>query len=206
MFRTLRLTLAVVLIASFASATSAGGGDAWSIVRVTGQIWIQADGAQTVALGDTRTVASGQTLATSANGRVLLQRGEETMVVGPSTVMRLPREFGPLLHDRARSGGRDRVRRREAERQALRRQDVVSRGRGQRHAFRRPRRRGRRLRSRRARGRRGRGATDRAKSGSCCPARGPMSPTKACAYSDAPIAPTSGRPAEPRRPPPRDAG
>ena len=94
MFRTLRLTLAIVLMATFASATSAGGGDAWSIVRATGQVWIRADGAQTVALGDTRTVASGQTLATSANGRVLLQRGEETMVVGPSSVMRLPKELG----------------------------------------------------------------------------------------------------------------
>ena len=90
MFRMLRVVLVSILIAGFAAVTSAGDGDAWSIVQSSGQIWIETDGAQRVSLGDARTLSPGTTLATSATGRVLLQRGEETMVVGPGTVMKVP--------------------------------------------------------------------------------------------------------------------
>jgi hypothetical protein len=51
---------------------------------------VQVGGAERVSLGDTRTVLPGTMLATSATGRILLQRGRETMVVGPGTVMNVP--------------------------------------------------------------------------------------------------------------------
>jgi hypothetical protein len=89
-FRILRLVLAAILIAAFAGVTSAGDGGEWSIVQSSGGIWVQVGGAERVSLGDTRTVLPGTTLATSATGRILLQRGRETMVVGPGTVMNVP--------------------------------------------------------------------------------------------------------------------
>ena len=91
MFRMLRLVLALVVIAGFAGTTSAGDKNAWSIVQASGQIWIEPDGAERVSLGDTRTIEPGTTLGTSASGRILLQRGQETMVVGPNTIMQVPR-------------------------------------------------------------------------------------------------------------------
>ena len=63
----------------------------------TGRIWIQTDGAQAVSLGDTRTIAPGTTLATSASGRALLRRGAETMVVGPNTIMQVPKGSSRLF-------------------------------------------------------------------------------------------------------------
>jgi hypothetical protein len=89
-FRILRLVLAAILIAAFAGVTSAGDGGEWSIVQSSGGIWVQVGGAERVSLGDTRTVLPGTMLATSATGRILLQRGRETMVVGPGTVMNVP--------------------------------------------------------------------------------------------------------------------
>ena len=97
MFRTLRLILASMMIATFASATSAGDGSAWSIVQASGRILIQTSGAKAVSLGDTRTIFPGTTLATGANARALLQRGEETMIVGPNTIMQLPPDSSRLF-------------------------------------------------------------------------------------------------------------
>ncbi len=91
MFRVLRLTVALALIATLAGITNAGDGDVWSIVKVSGEVWVQSDGMQRVSLGDAPTIAAGATLTTSAGGRVLLRRGAETMVVGPGSVMSLPK-------------------------------------------------------------------------------------------------------------------
>ena len=96
MFRILRLVLASILVSGFVGTTAADDRDAWSIVRASGKVWVRADGAQPWRLA-TRKVAPGTTLATSANGRVLLQRGGETMVVGPGTVMRVPADSGRLF-------------------------------------------------------------------------------------------------------------
>ena len=90
MFRILRLITAAILIAAFANATNADDPAVWSIVQATGKIWIRAGGAEAVSLGNTRTIAPGTTLATSASGRALLKRGEETMIVGPNTIMQVP--------------------------------------------------------------------------------------------------------------------
>ncbi len=97
MFRILRLVLASILVAGFVGTTAADDRDAWSIVQTSGTIWVQPDGAQRVSLGDTKVLEPGTTLATSKGGRVLLQRGRETMVVGPGTIMKVPRGSSRLF-------------------------------------------------------------------------------------------------------------
>ncbi len=97
MFWMFRLVLASILVAAFVGKTSAGDGNDWVVVQVSGRIWVQPDGANRVALDPTAVIGPGTTLATSGNGRVLLQRGEETMVVGPDTVMKVPQDSSRLF-------------------------------------------------------------------------------------------------------------
>jgi len=97
LLRILRLVLASILIACFAGATSAGDGAAWSVVRASGKVWIQTEGASRVSLGDATAIQPGTTLATDADARILLQRGKETMVVGPGTIMKVPTDASRMF-------------------------------------------------------------------------------------------------------------
>jgi hypothetical protein len=79
--------LAVVLL----SASIANAQDAvWRVSRASGNVTISASGAQPVALSDTATVNPGDTIRTGANGRVLLVRGAETMLITANSVVGLP--------------------------------------------------------------------------------------------------------------------
>lgn len=94
MYRILRIVLAVVLVTSFAGLVDAGPKDDWSVVRASGQVWVKSGGAQVASLGDLRKVSPGSSVATGAGGRILLQRGKETMILGPNTIMSLPSRPG----------------------------------------------------------------------------------------------------------------
>jgi hypothetical protein len=81
--------LAALLVAF--SVTTAHAADDWTIVRATGQMWVQrGDAATRVSLSENASFAPGDILTTGTNTRVLLQRGQETMIVGPGTIMSLP--------------------------------------------------------------------------------------------------------------------
>src|SRR3990172_8201646 len=62
----------------------------WSVVRSSGEVWIGAPGAQAISLGEGAGLPEGGTIATGKDGRVLLVRGEETMVVGPNSLIGIP--------------------------------------------------------------------------------------------------------------------
>jgi hypothetical protein len=77
---------AMALIGSAASAQDAG----WRIAKVSGQAWIVTDGVSPVALVQDGSVQPGAAIRTGANGRVLLVRGKQSMLLGGNTALTVP--------------------------------------------------------------------------------------------------------------------
>ncbi|WLB56885.1 FecR family protein [Bradyrhizobium sp. 521_C7_N1_3] len=75
--------------ASFASAADDG---VWSVSKSSGEVWLAANGAQPVSLTQEGTLKAGDTIRTGRNGRVLLVRGEESILISPNSVVGLPAE------------------------------------------------------------------------------------------------------------------
>jgi FecR protein len=75
-----------------ASNARAGEGEAWSVSKSSGEVWMTTTGAQQVSLGQQDVLKPGDTIRTGRNGRVLLVRGEETILVSPNSVVGLPTE------------------------------------------------------------------------------------------------------------------
>jgi hypothetical protein len=84
------LTTALVLGAA-SSAVAAEDG-AWSVSKSSGEVWMATTGAQQVSLRQEGILKPGDTIRTGRNGRVLLVRGEETILVSPNSVIGLPTE------------------------------------------------------------------------------------------------------------------
>ncbi len=74
------------------STASAGEETAWSVQKSTGQVWITTSGAQQASLTQETALKIGDTIRTGQNGRVLLVRGEETILISPNAVINLPTE------------------------------------------------------------------------------------------------------------------
>ncbi|EJN15826.1 Fe2+-dicitrate sensor, membrane component [Bradyrhizobium sp. YR681] len=85
-------TLMVALVLGAASGASAADDGVWSVSKASGEVWIAADGAQPVSLNQEETLKPGNTIRTGRNGRVLLVRGEETILISPNSVVGLPVE------------------------------------------------------------------------------------------------------------------
>ncbi|WP_407155844.1 FecR domain-containing protein [Bradyrhizobium sp. STM 3557] len=82
-----------VIVAAFAmvagSTAWAADGDPWSVSKSSGEVWVTTQGAQQVALGSD-VLKPGDTIRTGHNGRVLLTRGAETILIAPNSVVGLP--------------------------------------------------------------------------------------------------------------------
>jgi ferric-dicitrate binding protein FerR (iron transport regulator) len=84
------LTTACVLgAASHALAAEDG---VWAVSKSSGEVWMTTTGAQQVSLSQEEVLKPGDTIRTGRNGRVLLVRGEETILVSPNSVVGLPAE------------------------------------------------------------------------------------------------------------------
>jgi FecR protein len=86
-----RVMLAALVWGMASSALAAEGG-AWSVSKSTGEVWITTTGAEPVSLEQKEIIEPGDTIRTGRNGRVLLVRGEETILVAPNTVIGLSAE------------------------------------------------------------------------------------------------------------------
>jgi hypothetical protein len=64
----------------------------WLISKSSGEVWITAQGVQQASLAQQDKLKSGDTIRTGRNGRVLLTRGEETILVSPNSVVGIPAE------------------------------------------------------------------------------------------------------------------
>jgi hypothetical protein len=79
--------VALVLGATAASAADDG---VWSVSKSSGEVWLATSGAQQVSLNQQETLEAGDTIRTGRNGRVLLVRGEETILISPNSVVGVP--------------------------------------------------------------------------------------------------------------------
>lgn len=82
------LSLASLLIAAFASASSAAD---WKVTQMSGQVYVQqGSSVQLASLSAGLVLREGATVVTKKNGRALLVRGEQTMIVAPNSTVTLP--------------------------------------------------------------------------------------------------------------------
>ncbi|MEZ2146489.1 FecR family protein [Bradyrhizobium sp. DN5] len=86
-----RALLAALILGTASGAFGAENG-AWSVSKATGEVWVATNGAQQVSLNQEEALKPGDTIRTGRNGRVLLVRGEETILISPNSVVGLPAE------------------------------------------------------------------------------------------------------------------
>ncbi|SFI46966.1 FecR family protein [Bradyrhizobium sp. Gha] len=88
----MRCALIAALMMGAASGASAADDGVWSVSKSTGEVWLSSSGAQQVSLNQEETLKPGDTIRTGRNGRVLLVRGEETILISPNSVVGVPAE------------------------------------------------------------------------------------------------------------------
>ena len=88
----MRCAFVAALILGTASFASAADDGVWSVSKSSGEVWLAANGAQPVSLTQEGTLRAGDTIRTGRNGRVLLVRGEESILISPNSVVGLPAE------------------------------------------------------------------------------------------------------------------
>lgn len=85
--------LLFVALFIFSTATATEAEDAsWTVAKVTGEVWTVTSGAQQVSLGLDNVLKVGDSIQTGSNGRVLLKRGKESILVAPNSSIGLPSE------------------------------------------------------------------------------------------------------------------
>jgi hypothetical protein len=87
----LKLLLAALAVVVFSGSIARAQDAVWRVSKASGDVTIAASGAQPVALSDTTAVNPGDMIRTGANGRVLLVRGAETILITANSVVGLPR-------------------------------------------------------------------------------------------------------------------
>ncbi len=88
----MRCALMAALVLGTASGASAADDGVWSVRKSSGEVWLATTGAQQVSLNQEETLKPGDTIRTGRNGRVLLVRGEETILISPNSVVGVPTE------------------------------------------------------------------------------------------------------------------
>src|SRR6516164_7104641 len=88
----MRCALMAALVLGAASVASAADDGVWSVSKSSGEVWLATSGAQQVSLNQEETLKPGDTIRTGRNGRVLLVRGEETILISPNSVVGVPAE------------------------------------------------------------------------------------------------------------------
>jgi hypothetical protein len=83
--------VATTLVFAASSAMAADNGN-WSVSKSSGEVWMTASGVQQASLKADEILKPGDTIRTGRNGRVLLTRGEETILIAPNSVVGLPAE------------------------------------------------------------------------------------------------------------------
>jgi hypothetical protein len=87
----LRVIAAAFAITATSQTFAAEGGD-WSVSKSSGEVWITSGDVQQASLKPEDNLKPGDTIRTGRNGRVLLVRGEENILIAPNSVIALPAE------------------------------------------------------------------------------------------------------------------
>src|SRR5689334_1597459 len=88
----IRHVLAMALILAAGSSALAADDGVWSVSKSSGEVWVTTTGAAQVSLKQEESLKPGDTIRTGRNGRVLLVRGEETILIAPNSVIGVPAE------------------------------------------------------------------------------------------------------------------
>ncbi|MBR0856784.1 FecR family protein [Bradyrhizobium liaoningense] len=88
----MRRAFVAALVLGMTSGASAAEDGTWSVSKASGEVWVATNGAQQVSLTQEEALKPGDTIRTGRNGRVLLVRGEETILISPNSVVGLPAE------------------------------------------------------------------------------------------------------------------
>lgn len=88
----MRCALIAALVLGTASRASAADDGVWLVSKSSGEVWLATNGAQQVSLNQQEALKPGDTIRTGRNGRVLLVRGEETILISPNSVVGVPAE------------------------------------------------------------------------------------------------------------------
>jgi ferric-dicitrate binding protein FerR (iron transport regulator) len=83
------LTALVVLAAGCGAAAE---DIAWRVGKSSGEVWLTTSGVQQASLTDETILKPGDNVRTGRNGRALLVRGEETMLISPNSIIGIPAE------------------------------------------------------------------------------------------------------------------
>lgn len=86
-----RAVTAAFALAIASSAFAADGG-IWSVKKSSGEVWMGTSGVQQASVKTDEVLKPGDTIRTGRNGRVLLVRGEESILIAPNSVVGLPAE------------------------------------------------------------------------------------------------------------------
>jgi len=87
----LLLMFVIVCAGSEAIADNA----AWRVSKSSGDVWVSASGVQQASLTDDSVLNPGDNIRTGRNGRVLLERGQEKILISPNSVISLPAPKSP---------------------------------------------------------------------------------------------------------------
>lgn len=84
------VAFAAAMMASTCSYAADDG--VWVVSKTSGDVWIGAQAHTPVSLKQDDSLKPGDTISTGKNGRALLKRGEETILISPNSVVGLPSE------------------------------------------------------------------------------------------------------------------
>ena len=96
LFRFHRLTILfclptlAALCAGAAAQTANIDATAWHVSKSSGNVWVMNAGVQPVSLTDQAQLKPGDSIRTGSNGRVLLERGKETVLLAPNSALTIP--------------------------------------------------------------------------------------------------------------------
>lgn len=67
-------------------------GVSWRVSKSSGEIWMTTSGVQEASLTNDVTLKAGDSIRTGRTGRVLLTRGQETILISPNSIITLPEQ------------------------------------------------------------------------------------------------------------------
>lgn len=85
-----RILTAGLLVLCSAMQVEAGDAAPWRVSKSSGEVWMTTSGVQKASLTDDTLLKPGDSIRTGPRGRVLLTRGEETILISPNSVVALP--------------------------------------------------------------------------------------------------------------------
>jgi hypothetical protein len=92
MARNYLCVIATTFVLTAASPAFAAEGGAWSVSKSSGEVWLASGEVQQASLRPEDNLKPGDTIRTGRNGRALLVRGEESILIAPNSVIELPAE------------------------------------------------------------------------------------------------------------------